>query len=648
MAALIRWGLASELLEVFEVETACESPKTAENTVTPPPSVPRLEKNITPTVCAQKPPFDPFAFRVPFGSPQRLLAIVAPYTGWLFSSYIAVLATLATLWLSIQIGAEWNQFAASLSDVWLPQQQLWLLACWLLLKVVHESAHGLACIRFGGQVRDAGVSIIFGAPLPYIDVTSSWRFESRWQRILVSAAGMLIEWLVAIVAGFIWLASDDPGMKRLCAYIITVAAAGTILFNANPLVRFDGYYILVDLIDYPNLAARAQQFWKQAWLRWGWGLPGEGQYSYGEAFGLATYGLLSNIWRWGTLLALAIAAVELYEGFGIGLVALAAFLWFGRTVRHFINSLARLSQIGGRAALRPALILVGGITTCGLMIGFVPSPFRPQLWGVARHLGEVDVRTTAAGRVEQLLVHDGASVVAGDLLAILSDDELTLEVATLEAEIASGEVQARQWQQQRELVRWQVALERLAGLREQLVEKQREAEGLRIRAPQAGTVFAPRLNELSGRFLKRGDTLCLLGSPLQKEIIVAIPQDRLAEFAGQQHVPVLVAVPGRALLKGEIERIDPRGSTHPQDWSLATTNGGPLPVRQVHDQNDPAPKWELLSPHFAATVTIEEQSGSELAAGQRCRVVRADESTTLAQWLIAQGAAWTQRHRGLH
>jgi hypothetical protein len=245
--------------------------------------------------------------------------------------------------------------------------------------------------------------------------------------------------------------------------------------------------------------------------------------------------------------------------------------------------------------------------------------------------------------VEKLLVRDGQAVTAGELLAVLSNDDLLLEISELEAKVGRGEVRARQFQQQRELVKWQVELEQLTGLREQLAKKQAEAAGLRIISPQAGTIFAPRMTELLGRHLKRGDALCALGSPLKKEVVVAIPQDRWPEFADSQTKSVVISAPGHYALQGTIERIDPRASTEPCDWALATMNGGPLAVRQSK-QEDVANEWQLLTPHFSATIALADD-GAELFAGQRCRVTRSDSSATIGQWLVRRCEAWIEDKR---
>jgi len=123
----------------------------------------------------------------------------------------------------------------------------------ILAKAVHEFGHAMACRRFGGEVHVMGIMFMVFTPMPYVDVTSAWAFRSRWQRILVGGAGMLTELFLAALATFIWANTGAGTLHSLTYNMMFVASVSTVLFNANPLMRFDGYYILADLLDIPNL-----------------------------------------------------------------------------------------------------------------------------------------------------------------------------------------------------------------------------------------------------------------------------------------------------------------------------------------------------------------------------------------------------------
>jgi putative peptide zinc metalloprotease protein len=219
--------------------------------------------------------FGPLSMRLPLGDPTPLLR---PFDG-LGRLLFGPVGTLAWLILAglalVALTAEWDRLIGHASH-WLDSPRYWLLAwpCWLPMKAVHEFAHGLAVRRFGGQVREAGLGLLLLVPAPYVDASDAARFPDPRARALVGAAGILAELALAAVALLSWLRLDD-GWARDAAFVTAaIGGASTLLFNANPLVRMDGYHVLTDLAELPNLAARSAAVWR-AWIaRHLLGVPG--------------------------------------------------------------------------------------------------------------------------------------------------------------------------------------------------------------------------------------------------------------------------------------------------------------------------------------------------------------------------------------
>jgi putative peptide zinc metalloprotease protein len=162
-------------------------------------------------------------------------------------------------------GVHWHELTANLSDQVLATHNLLLL--WLiypLIKALHELGHGYAVKAGDGEVHEMGIMLLVLAPIPYVDATAAGAFRSKWRRALVGAAGMLVELFLAGIAMLLWVARRTrPGaLDRLQRRL--VAGASTLLFNGNPLLRYDGYYVLADLIEMPNLGNRSNQYWQ--WL----------------------------------------------------------------------------------------------------------------------------------------------------------------------------------------------------------------------------------------------------------------------------------------------------------------------------------------------------------------------------------------------
>ncbi len=197
---------------------------------------------------------NPIFQKVPLFNPDPWTARLIPYSSWIFRGPAAVMWFLTVTYGVSCFWSRGDSFNAQSSTILARGNWIWLFVSWLILKLIHESAHALACKRYGGTVREAGVLFILLAPLPYVDVTSAWRFDSKWKRIITSAAGMYAELFIAGWAAIVWSRTDAGLLHQHAQNVMITASVVTVLFNANPLMRFDGYYILVDWLELPNLA----------------------------------------------------------------------------------------------------------------------------------------------------------------------------------------------------------------------------------------------------------------------------------------------------------------------------------------------------------------------------------------------------------
>ena len=183
-----------------------------------------------------------------------------PWLGWCFSFPALVGWCVVIGWALCDLAIHSQRLSESTSGVLAVGNWLWLGVAWVGLKVLHECGHAVACKRLGGEVREAGVIFVLLAPLAYVDVTSTWRLRSKWARIQVAAAGMYVELFVAALATLVWARTPTSVLNQVCLNVMTTAGVMTVLFNANPLMRFDGYYIVSDLLELPNLYTQGQQY----------------------------------------------------------------------------------------------------------------------------------------------------------------------------------------------------------------------------------------------------------------------------------------------------------------------------------------------------------------------------------------------------
>ena len=211
----------------------------------------------------------------------------------------------------------YSMFVRSLSDVFSLENAPALFAIFIVLKFLHEVGHGVLCHRFGGHISEWGLCFVFFFPLTYVDATSVWGISSKYKRMAVSAAGMSAEILAASVAALVWSWAEEGALRTICANTILLASITTLIFNANPLMRFDGYFILADWLEIPNLYANAtaasSAFLRSAVL----GLGRMPQVS----IGLVAYGFACTVWRILVIGTICVVAIAILHGIGIVLAA---------------------------------------------------------------------------------------------------------------------------------------------------------------------------------------------------------------------------------------------------------------------------------------------------------------------------------------
>jgi putative peptide zinc metalloprotease protein len=264
---------------------------------------------------------NPMSIRIPLWDPDNFLDRSWPLLKGLFGPLGPALWLLVVLPALLLAGLHWHELTANLSDQVLATRNLVLL--WLvypLLKALHELGHAYAVKSGEGEVHEMGIMLLVLAPIPYVDATAAGAFRSKWSRALVGAAGILVELFVAGIAMFVWVLVE-PGLLRAIAFnVLLVAGASTLLFNGNPLLRYDGYYVLSDLIEIPNLGNRSNQYWQWLAKRYLFGLKSieRPPASVGERRWFVFYGAASFIYR--TLVMIAITLFIAGEFFVVGVV----------------------------------------------------------------------------------------------------------------------------------------------------------------------------------------------------------------------------------------------------------------------------------------------------------------------------------------
>lgn len=496
---------------------------------------------------------NPMAFRLPLGDPSWLLTPLKPWAPRVFSPTGFALWALAVLAALVATAMHWDALVLYAQKVLFSPG--YLLLGWLsypFIKAVHEAAHALALVRYGGQVRTAGITLIVLNPVPFVDASAADGLRNRYQRALISAAGIMAEMLMAAIALAVWLAVQ-PGLVRDMAFIVMLTAGlSTLLTNGNPLLRYDGYFVLCDLLDLRNLATRSGRYWAEGLGRRLFGVQPRAPVEpiAGERFWLRVYAPASWVYRLVLtfVVSLWIGSFSALLGFFIGALMLAANIIVPayrmlQAMRGSLHDASNRGQVRVRMAV-VALVLIG-------LLGWLPVPFTSVAQGVVWLPERAQIRAETEGFVRHLAATDGQRVQTGDLIALLDDPPQVARRASLAGDVAEIDVRLyhavthtpEQAPDLREKLAYSQA--ELARVDEKLAQRE-------VRAQADGVLVLPPAEELVGQFKKRGDAIGYLLTAGPQVVRVALPQsqaDLVHSRLGEVHVRLAEdigpAYPGR-------------------------------------------------------------------------------------------------------
>lgn len=590
---------------------------------------------------------NPLTIKLPLGRPDRFFTraaeLLRPVLGWggLALWLIALLAGAA------QLAPEWGRFTADASGLLARDNWLWLLLAWTGLKVAHEFGHGVVCKHFGAAVREVGAIFVLFVPMGYVDATASIGLASKWRRIGVACAGMAVEFFIAAIAAIIW-AHSEPGTVHTIAHnVVVTGTVVTLVFNANPLMRFDGYFILSDLLELPNLTTRGRQWMQRAWMtllagsRTGRTLRPRGR----EAWLVAIYGAASWAWGMAVLAGLLMGASVLLRGGGLALAAVAAVAWVALPLARFGAALAtEVSQVGQWLKVSARLTVLAGAAAAVLLVPWHRSVSAP---GVVEMAEALPLRADCPGFVETVQVHDGQTVGAGDLLVLLRNDEAAAQLTRARLDLAQQELKARVAYTREDIASFQAEEARAESLRRAVSEKEAYLKSLEIRAPFAGRVTNRQLANLAGAFFSAGQEVLRIGQA-GADVKLAISENDASSFRDALGKEAEVRVDGRgAAGRATLIRMEARATREVTEPALTALAGGPLVLRRAEEQpakREPgAPDgYELAEPHFTATVRLPHTA--DLLAGETAWVrFRSMQSVSLWLEMDRQVRRWLGR-----
>ena len=451
---------------------------------------------------------NPFAIRLPLLDPDRFLTRWMPAVAPVFTLLGALMFAALIAYATALAALNWSELSADLSSRLAASETLLLIVlAYPLIKAAHELGHGFAIKQWGGEVREMGVIFLFLMPVPYVDASAATQWPGKWHRALVSAMGVFTELAISAVAMIIWV-NAEPGIVRAVAFITMVTGGiSTLLFNGNPLLRFDGYYVLSDLAEIPNLAQRSNNYIGHLVKRYAFGLSRERfpALAPGEPAWLVGYGVAAYLYK--LLIAAAIALLVSGWLFELGIL-LAAWAIFQMILLPAFKSLKYV--LTGEALMNVRRRAVG--TTFGTiavvlaLASLAPLPYGEVARAVIWAGDNAAVVAAGSGFVKKVEIVSGHTVKPRAPIYVLESTRLSAQRdaaaaqldamrARLEAERAASPASAQRAREQ--IVQSEALLARL----------DRQLADLVVRSPATGRFTPSDPRPLEGRYVEQGTTL---------------------------------------------------------------------------------------------------------------------------------------------
>ncbi|QDU33291.1 Peptidase family M50 [Poriferisphaera corsica] len=584
--------------------------------------------------------------KIPVWDPDRFLNHWTPLVGWIFSPIGFLLWTVLIIYGVFNVINHGSQFFNQASAVLSPSNLGWLFVSTIIIKLVHESGHAFACKYFGnkenrggvegigGEVHTIGVMFVALIPMPYVDTSSSWTLRNKLHRAFIGAAGMYLELAIAAVAAIVWANTAMGTVPHAVAYnMIFIASVTTFLFNANPLIRFDGYYILSDLTEMPNLANRSKEYLYCIIKKYIYGVPNpnDPSHSAAERPWLLTYALSSAVYRVfisvGIILFVADKLIILGLIMALSTVIGMVIVPFGKWM-HYLFTSGELRKNRTRA-------LTATFSTAFvafLLIGAIPMPDRSRAQGFVRPDQITTVYAETEGYVEAILP-SGAFVHPDDDLPLVELRNVHLEFERDKLTAQKHEYLAKYRKNRTEDIASAKAMrEHLDAIDEEIKRADRDVQRLNVKAPFTGNWIVGNGDSITGQYVQRGQEIGQVASLNDMQIVVTANQflgPRLYELPNEK-VPVEIRIQGRPDLKfkGTIERVIAAGQRDLPSEALGQQAGGEMAMQQ-DEQSGQMMASEVF---FEVLVNPDRDVDFRLYPGQRV-VVQFDmpNKTVLAQ-----------------
>ncbi|GGP18851.1 HlyD family efflux transporter periplasmic adaptor subunit [Silvimonas iriomotensis] len=554
-------------------------------------------------------------FRIPLVRPQRFLAWLTGHIGWLFTRTTVVAVLLLTLLGLTLVLHQWDTFTSSVVESFSMQGILSFALALAFAKTLHELGHALVATRLGLRVAHMGVAFVVMLPMLYTDTGESWKLPSARQRLAVASAGILAELALAGLATLGWVLVEPGALRNALLYLATTSWVLSLALNASPFMRFDGYFILSDLLDFPNLHERASAQARVALRRFLWGMdePWPEPFEPRQRRLLITFEYITWVYRFTLFLGIA-ATVYLFFFKLLGLILFAVEItWFivmpiWRELKYWWAHRARIKT--SRRLVFWALL--GG----GIILTALPWQRQIAAVGVARTAQQLRVFVPFPARILQ--IHPAGQVQAGDLLMTMDEPDIAARLLGSEAGRQGYEARLAGLIADDKGLDEQLATEEQASVQARESNSARkEMARLTLKAPFAGRWMDVDPAWRQGQWMGPRQAIGVLVNPAQWQVDAYVRQDDVQQINPGDSIRFYPDGAAHALT-GKVVSV---GNTRVRqlDYPMLSAHyKGPIPVAAAEDGLTPNPPvFHVLIQLTQVPDGLRETRGQIQILGQR-------------------------------
>lgn len=575
----------------------------------------------------------PLSVRIPLLDPERLLSAVIPIVGPVFSRGGFALWLVVLTWAIFTAAMHWPELnSGGIDQILDPGNLLLLVFVYPLVKTFHELGHAITTRKWGGEVHEVGITLLVFMPVPYVDASAMSAIDNKYRRMLIAASGMMVELFLASIALLVWI-NVEPGLVRLAAFnVMLISGVSTLVFNGNPLLRFDAYYILKDAIEIPNLASRSSRYLAYLVQRYLFGLTSaESPVTRStERPWFLCYGIAAMLFRLFMTITIVLFIAGHFFILGVVMAIWALVLMVGMPVLKAVKFIFFNHTLDGIRS-RALIVSIGMLVAFSGMLVFAPVPFATKAQGVLWLPDQAQVQAGTHGIITEILAEPSTQVRIGQPLLVMADPLLQARINLLEAELVEIQVRHR-IENLKDRVRATLIEDQMISKQAELDRERERSKKLIINSNKNGIFVLHGAGNLAGRRVKQGDRLGFVLDRSVMTVRVAVPQNRIGLVRDNlKEVQVKLAESIQTTIPATLNRGVPAAQTRLPSRVLGREGGGKIAV-------DPSDTQGLttLQSVFVFDLTLHEEP-SAWRIGQRAYVKFDHGHQPLAQQWYRQG-----------